>query len=267
MRYENTCQNACVYCDSDLSSRWAKELGVEQVRPGDNKMHDTKQYIIEKLSGIKEIYLAGGEPLVSKDFAVILKELHYVNPGCKVRVNSNIKNLQTPVYELTKQFNNLQYTISMESTGSQFEYIRWPQKWDSFVTNFKQIRTEVPKYNLNMVLNVLNHRAIFDSIDYLLGIGVNENAFIITHAYEPDWMNITNLPEDMLLEFKVQCKMYMRQCDPRLNLYSALQGCIGYIDDSNDVADISLTQRNLDILDIRRNLNSRSVFPHIWECQ
>jgi len=261
LRYDNTCQNACVYCFPSLSSRWAKELGVDVKRaPG---VEDVKTFVLENLANAKEVYLAGGEPLINKDFAKLLDALYDVNPNCKLRINSNIKNIKTPVYESAKRFKNLQYTISVESTQEQFEYIRYPQKWDNFTQNVNTLVNDVPKYNFNMVLNVMNVHSLFDCLDYLFEMKMHENSFIITHAYTPDWTNINHLPDTMLNTFVDRCKQYQSKCDPKYSLYSALEGCINFID-SSFTKDIDRVRLELEKLDIRRNLDSRKVFPYIY---
>ena len=264
LRYDNTCQNACVYCHPELSSRWEKELGLTVPKPDKSNMDNTKKYVQENLANLKEIYLAGGEPLVSKDFTVILKELYEVNPNCKVRINSNIKNINTSVYELSKKFPNLRYTLSAEAVENQFDYIRYPQKWSSFQNNVEKVIHDVPSYDFNMALNILNLYGLFDCIDYLRSIGAHDNSFIITHVHDPSWCNINNLPDALLDEFVERCKLYMSQTDPKYSLYSALEGCINFVRLPFD-KNINDTILNLETLDMRRNLNSKNIFPYIYK--
>lgn len=262
LRYDNTCQNACVYCWPGLSSRWEKELGVTIPKPDNTQK--TKEYVLKNLYDLKEIYLAGGEPLVNKDFVTIMNELHKTNPNCKVRINSNLKNIKTPAYEVSKKFKNLRYTISAEATNEQFEYIRYPQTWDSFQTNVVTVLNEVPSYNFNMVLNVLNIFEIFKCIDYLRNIGAHDNSFTIQHAYNPEWMDIRNLPNYLLDQFVIRCEKYMFDTNPKYWLYHALEGCINYVR-TPFKKNIKETIRNLEILDIRRNLNSKKHFSYIYD--
>jgi len=262
IRYDNTCQNACVYCGPEYSNRWEKELGVTIKKPTNTQ--NTKQYILDNLKNLKEIYFAGGEPLINKDFVVIMQELYRVNPNCKVRINSNIKNIDTPAYEISKNFINLRYTISAESINEQYEYIRYPQTWSNFQKNIKRLINEVPSYNFNMTLNVLNVYSLFDCIDYLRSIGTHDNSFIITHAHEPIWCDICNLSDEIIQEFIEKCTHYMQNTDPRYSLYSALGGCIEYVKQPF-IKDINSTINNLEQLDIRRNLNSRKTFPYIYK--
>ena len=114
-----------------------------------------------------------------------------------------------------------------------------------------------------MVLNVLNLYGLFDCIDYFRNIGVHDNSFIINHAHRPSWCNINNLPIELLDEFVERCKLYMSQTDPKYGLYTSLVGCINYVQVPYE-KDIDNTRLNLEILDIRRNLNSKNIFPYIY---
>jgi len=266
IRHENTCQNACVYCGPELSSRWAKELSIKIEKPDDES--DIKEFILDNISNLKEIYLAGGEPLVNKNFESVLNKLYDVNPDCKVRINSNIKNLNTPVYEISKKFKNLQYTISMEAVDEQFEYIRYPQKWHEFKKNYNKIIKEIPYYNFNMVLNILNPYGLFDSIDFLLENNTHENSFIITHAHRPNWCNINHLSEHILNTFVDKCENYIDNLNPKYNLYSSLVGCINFVrEQENFNKNMNSVRKELKKIDDRRNLNSEKLFPYIYDMQ
>lgn len=263
IRLKNTCQNACVYCDPILSSRIAKELSIKNNTLNDGEVLKIEKEIYEYLSELDEIYLAGGEPLIIKGNEKLLEILLEVNSNCKVRINSNIKNLNTPVYNLSKMFKNIQYTVSIDSIGETFEYIRYPQSWQSFVKNYYQIQQEIPAYNVNMVLNSLNSIEIYNAIDWLLNQGTHENSFIITHAGEPEWMNVNNLPNSVLRECQQLAENYMKNANKNFFLYSALKGIINFID-YNYPKNIESLFYNLEAIDKRRNLNSKHVFPKLY---
>jgi radical SAM protein with 4Fe4S-binding SPASM domain len=263
LRLKNTCQNACVYCGPILSSRLAQELSIKNSTLTDKQASTVEEEIYQYLSDLDEIYLAGGEPLIIKGNEKLLKILLEVNPNCKVRVNSNIKNLNTPVYNLSKMFKNIQYTVSVDSINEIFEYIRYPQKWQSFVKNYYQIQQEISVHNVNMVLTSLNSLEIYDAVEWLLDQGTHENSFIITHAHTPEWMNVNNLPNGILEACQLKAEEYMKSCNKNFFLYSAMEGIVNFIDYSykKDFASIFY---NLKEIDKRRNLNSKQVFSKLY---
>ncbi len=86
MRWRNTCNLACVYCDSSLSSTWAKELN-EPIRVDEQQLAKTKEYVLANAPNLKNVYLAGGEPLLMKENSELLDRL---DPSCTVRINTNL---------------------------------------------------------------------------------------------------------------------------------------------------------------------------------
>ena len=115
-----------------------------------------------------------------------------------------------------------------------------------------------------MVLNVLNVFEIFKCIDYLRNIGAHDNSFMILHAYTPKWTDIRNLPKDLLNQFINSCEKYMSDTKSEYWLYHALEGCINYVR-TPFKKNIKETIRNLEMLDIRRNLNSKKHFAYIYD--
>jgi radical SAM protein with 4Fe4S-binding SPASM domain len=262
LRWKNTCQNACIYCDPILSSRWENELNLNSLKGDFTKV---KEFIYPKLSQIKEVYLAGGEPLIVKENVEFLTKLYEVNPHAKVRVNSNIKNINTPVYKLTKKFKNLQYTISIDSIEKNYEYLRWPQKWSEFVKNLKIIMQEIEVFNFNITLTAFNHQNLFKTIDYLLDCGFHQNSFIIKHCVDPAWGNMNHLPNEKLDWVAETCKKYIEKLDKQFFLAKALRGVLNFIDKDFE-KDLMLAINELQQLDKIRGLDSRSVFPELYEC-
>lgn len=263
LRWSNACQNACVYCGPVLSSQWAKILS-EKPKIETQNFFKSKQAIYDKLANVKEVYLAGGEPLIAKENLKLLQVLHEVNPDVNLRINTNIVNLDTPTYELCKQFKNLQFTVSVEALGKKFEYIRWPQTWKNFTQNLDIVQQEIPSINFNMVYNVLNSEEILNTIDYFLSEGRHENEFIITHASRPIWMDVNNLSNDWLKQVYNKTKQLQKQTDSQFFLYNALEGVLQYIN-YNTAKDIQHTINNLCKLDYQRNLNSKKLFPEVYK--
>jgi len=263
IRQTNTCQNACVYCSPLLSSKFASEMNKFPRITSEENLNSLSEFIINNLLNLKEIYFAGGEPLIIKSNLRILEELYKCNPSCKVRINSNIMDINNSIYTQSLKFKNLQYTISVDSMTDQYEYIRWPSKWQRFLTNLDRVMSDVPRYNFNMVLNILNWDSLLDTISLLLDKGISENAFIITHATMPRQLNINNLNNDQLDHFVQKTKAFLSNLDTELFLYHSLVGCVNFVD-KRFPKDIDKTRSYLKQTDARRNLNSQALFPYIY---
>lgn len=263
IRQTNTCQNACVYCGPLLSSKFASEMNKFPRITSEENLDNLSEFIINNLLNLKEIYFAGGEPLIIKSNLRILEELYECNPSCKVRINSNIMDIDNRIYAQSLKFKDLQYTISVDSIAYQYEYIRWPSKWQRFLTNLDRVMSDVPRYNFNMVLNILNWDGLLDTISLLLDKGISENAFIITHATMPRELNINNLSNDQLDHFVHKTEAFLSNLDTELFLYHSLVGCVNFVDKSFP-KDIDKTRSYLKQTDSRRNLDSKALFPYIY---
>ena len=83
-----------------------------------------KQYVFDNVHRLKNIYLAGGEPLLMNENQELLQLLLESNRDVNIRVNSNLSNIDTKVGKLLQKFENVHWTVSVEATGDRYNYIR-----------------------------------------------------------------------------------------------------------------------------------------------
>jgi MoaA/NifB/PqqE/SkfB family radical SAM enzyme len=67
IRWNNTCNFACVYCGPEFSSKWATELDIKFDEVPQHRLQQMKQYIFDRADQLKHVYMAGGEPLLIKE--------------------------------------------------------------------------------------------------------------------------------------------------------------------------------------------------------
>jgi MoaA/NifB/PqqE/SkfB family radical SAM enzyme len=231
LRWRNTCNQACVYCGPDLSSLWENLLSKDSGISNTENLTRSKEYIFNNLENVKHVYLAGGEPLLMKDNEEILTRLLSIDPTIDIRINSNISNIRTPVFELLQKFENVKWTISVDSIGELFEYMRWPGNWNQFVENLLKVQQQVgDQINFNMVWCILNSVEIFDAIDHLLNIGFHENMFIVQNLNFPPQLSVLHLPEKEKSVIKNLISERMTRCNPSWWLYKSLQSMYNFLD-------------------------------------
>ena len=63
-----------------------------------------KDFVFENVSDLKNVYLAGGEPMLMKENYEFLKLLKVKNPNCNIRVNTNLSTTGTGIFELLCTF-------------------------------------------------------------------------------------------------------------------------------------------------------------------
>ena len=262
LRWTNQCNQACVYCGPDNSSMWHKEVGGQELM-SPQKKERLKQYVFDNVHQLKNVYLAGGEPLLMNENQELLERLWACNRDVHIRVNTNLSNIDTKVGKLIKQFENVHWTVSVEATGERYNYIRYGGNWKRFVKNLQTLVDREQKITFNMLYFILNYRELFHCVDVMRDMGFSDNAFVIGPLYTPTHLNILNLPENKLDESKKLLNDGIATSD--MYLKDSLQNILTYINNEHFVPDFERSLREVSILDKRRKLDSRQVFPELYD--
>jgi len=262
LRWTNHCNQACVYCGPEYSSKWAQELGRE-VNSSVESRKKVKDFVFKNIKKLKNVYLAGGEPLLMNENREFLQLLLEENPLVNIRVNTNLSSTKTGVFDLLCKFKNVHWTVSVETVEEQYEYVRYHGSWNDFLQNLKQIQKLNHKITFNMLYFILNYKSIFYTVDFLKEIGFHENSFIIGPLYTPEYLNILNLPENMLSELK---NKFINEI-PTSNHYlkNSYENILKYISSAIWNKDISNFQEQIKILDTRRKQSAQAVFPELFK--
>lgn len=262
LRWSNACNLACVYCGPANSSRWAAELNIGPKM--DQAAKDrTKQYVFAHAHQLKNVYLAGGEPLLMTENKEFLELLLAVNPQVQLRINTNLSVLDTKIFDLICQFPNVHWIVSVENTEAQFEYIRYGADWSVFSENLKRIQTFNHKISFNMLWFVLNTTTIFDAIDYFLSQGFHPNSFVLGPVTNPQHLDVRNSrPEDLTMARNTLTARLNSQVTDDL-LYSGYRIMLEHMDRPFE-PNFSESLRQLAVLDQRRNMDSKSIFPNLY---
>lgn len=263
LRWSNKCNQACVYCGSHYSSKWAKELGENIDYESENKLK-LKEYVFSNIKNLKNVYMAGGEPLLMNENKELLKLLLQDNPDVHLRINTNLSHTNTGVFELIQQFKNVHWTVSVESIKEQYEYIRFGGSWEKFLDNLKFIKcNNHHKISFNMLYFILNHDSMFECINYFKNLGFHSNSFVIGPLYTPVYFNILNLPDKNIQDIK---KKFIEEINkkPGFILQNSYENILKYLDEPFD-KNLKSTYNNLKMLDKRRNINSEMIFPKLYK--
>lgn len=263
VRWSNLCNFACVYCGPEFSSRWVGELGIQQVHPSDQQVQHFRSYIMDHAAQLQHVYLAGGEPLLMKENLTLLEVLKSVNPDVNLRINTNLSRVDTRVFDMICGFKNVHWTISVETQGQEFEYIRWGGSWLDFQTNLDIVAGLGHKISFNMLYFLLNFRSLFDCVDYLRDKGFHANAFVIGALLSPLYLNVRHLPEIVLesMQTRLQDRINQR---PGYLLEDSYCNLLHYIKQPF-AADLALSIQKLQTMDQRRGLDSSQIFTDLYE--
>ena len=262
LRWQNSCNFACVYCGPIYSSSWERELGITVDRPSKSRLLETKEYIFSNVHKLKNVYLAGGEPLLMKENEEFLNLLLEKNPNVTLRVNTNLSKTGTKVFDLLCQFKEIHWTVSVESMEQEFEYMRYGGKWDDFLINLNKILALNHKVTLNMVWCLLNYKSIFNCIDFFQNIGFHNNSFVITALYGPPWLDSRQLPNDVLQLIKDIAQEKINQ-KPGFLLEDGYANIINHINKPFE-KDLKNSFIKIEELDLRRNIDSSKIFTELY---
>lgn len=262
IRWSNICNFGCIYCGPEYSSRLATELGAPIKTPPADRIQEMKEYIFNNAHQLKHVYMAGGEPLLMKENLELLELLKQVNPNVNLRVNTNLSKVDTRVFETVCEFPNVHWTISIETLGKEYEYIRYGGKWTDFTDNLAIIQNLKHKVSFNMLYFILNYKSIFECIRFLQGLGFHNNSFIIGALNNPNYLNVRHLPDHMLAEAEQILQEEIAK-KPGYLLENGLNNVLHYIKSPID-KDINGCLKGLADLDQRRNINSRNIFTEFY---
>jgi len=209
IRFSNKCNLKCRICGPWSSSSWTNDYSLlnegkyqdEYITYG---VKDQQKFLkdIEKiLPGLKEIYLAGGEPLMI-DANYQLLELLIQNGRTDVALfyNSNLSVLdykKPGILQLWKHFSKVTVAASIDDYEDQFEFHRKNASWNTTLKNLSRIRESNPHIHLifSPTISIYNICRITQFHKYLVERNIIElKDFIPTLLTQPEYYNIQILP-------------------------------------------------------------------------
>ncbi len=196
----NTCNQACVTCDSTFSSKWAEIEKRQGLIPRSRWVLKEKDRSIDYQSA-RRISLLGGEPLFDRQTFEILDNLHRAgNQDCFISLitNGSIKLSQTQK-NLLEKFNDLNICVSIDGIEKRFEYMRWPTRWNDLVHNLDTYRKLAKTVSVSYTISSLNAIYYEETARWFAQQGLSFNHNVVTH---PDWLALERAPEPLLTEIK-----------------------------------------------------------------
>lgn len=263
VRWTNLCNFSCVYCSPDFSSKWAAELDQYVDTPTAAQKHQFKNYIFENAHKLKHVYLAGGEPLLMKENEEFLDLLKTTNPTVNLRINTNLSKVDTRVFDKICEFENVHWTVSVETMEEEFEYIRHGGRWADFLDNLKIIGKLHHRISFNMLHFLLNYHSVFSCVDFLKQLGFHNNSFIIGAMSNPLYLNVRHLPDTVLNSVRDTLRDKINH-HPGYLLEDSYRNMLAYLDTPFE-KNLKHSFNELSVLDQRRGLNSRDTFKELYK--
>lgn len=189
----NTCNGLCVTCNSNFSSAWASLENNKSKYVSIN--FDQIDFNIE-WSKIVALSFVGGEPfLEKKNFQILERLIELENTKCFISIVTNgsvpITNDQLKILE---RFQNLNICLSIDGIGSTFEYMRYPLKWDLFLSNFAVFKNLTNILSVSAMISNLNVYYYSDIIDFFKEQNID---YLCKQITDPNYFSPSNLPQNI----------------------------------------------------------------------
>ena len=236
LKFDNKCNLHCLMCTSGSSDMWVpldkkmhNYLSLQNVTKEDDLdlyMDDAHKYqwspgefpetlyeeIKRLVPQLQEIQCTGGEPFINVHFIELLK--YIIDTGhadhISLEVTTNGTKFVTEVMELLTHFRHIRMLISADGTGSTYDYIRAPYRYDLLRKRLKtldgyftsgKIRGWAEISSVAMAYNVFdfaNYPDIISGLKYE-HFDVNGNINFSLHNMD-NVLHIKWLPDELLNE-------------------------------------------------------------------
>ena len=246
MKLGNKCNLKCKMCfpyaSSELWKEW-KQLGWNDSKKDPNNDTSWKYYdgyyeadyswpkVKSNLDKIKDvvtkskiIHVTGGEPTINPELYQLLK--HCIDKGTAkdtvLEITTNATKIHPKFMFYCKQFKQLTLTISIDGTGSTYEYVRYPAKYDVVHQNVLKYRKEIDempgsKLNITFVLQLWN---LHNTLDVIQTYGPMADWFLIEPLQDPKFMSWHMAPHEIYKDtIYYLFKLLQNKDDPQDELY------------------------------------------------
>lgn len=174
IRFSNVCNFRCRTCWHGASSKWFNDAKKLKTNLGEKaiikNINDFDEFIKKNgafLHDAKEIYFAGGEPLVTEEHYLLLEYLlENKITNLKLRYNTNFSVLTFKghnVLKYWKQFSDVEILASIDESEQLGEYIRKELDWSVFVSNREKIRSlKNITFKISPTVSIFNMKTLPD---------------------------------------------------------------------------------------------------------
>lgn len=301
LRLGNVCNLKCVMCSPHDSSSWIKDWKLQQpnyknsILASDQDWDQDFDYtwykkgsflesMMKQSHNIKQLYFAGGEPLMIPEHWNILRDLIASGAAKHIKLRYNTNGhppSKKKAVNYWNQFKEVIVNFSMDGTERVNNYIRYPSVWNDTLESFRYITQEIDKnsqVNIACAVQALNALNITELAEWSEGKGGQINnkrthmaaPFINTHlVYLPSYMSIKVLPIDIKNQVrrKIEDFLIVNAKDKYFNEHpmgrQRWEGIIKFMYSEDWSHKLPALVEYLDSCDKTRGTNWRETFPEL----
>ena len=310
LRLGHTCNLKCVMCSPHDSSQWvgdhkkmyplfqAKELKEQMSwdrKEFNNKWHENPDFWKEmyaQIPNLKQVYFAGGEPLMIREHKWFLEEIIRQGYADKIliRYNTNGLLVDDEIIELWKKFKKVKVGFSIDAVGDRNYYIRYPSDWATIERNLHKLDNTPDNIQVSIAtaIQILNIKHLADfakwkitqnfkkvNLENTVG-GIQAGGGIINMhlLYIPTFLSIRLLPA----EDKAQVRRSFAELANWLHTnyrqdedfwknnpygWKRWQAVLDFMDAEDHTSQLPAFKEYIESLDIVRKTKFSDVFPEL----
>jgi MoaA/NifB/PqqE/SkfB family radical SAM enzyme len=310
LRLGHTCNLKCVMCSPHDSSRWVedhkkiyplfqtkelKEQMAWESKSFNNKWHENPDFWKEmyaQIPNLKQVYFAGGEPLMIKEHKMFLEEIIRQGYADKilVRYNTNGLLISDDIIELWKQFKLVKVGFSIDALGDQNYYIRYPSEWATIESNLRRLDNTPDNIHVSIAtaIQILNIKRLPDFAKWKIqqnyrkinlqnvmeGMEAGGGIFNMHLLYIPTFLSIRCLPVEDKAEVRRKFAEFAnwlyenyRQDEDywKKNPYGwkRWQAVLDFMDAEDHTDQLPAFKEYIEKLDNLRQTNFKEIFPEL----
>jgi uncharacterized Fe-S cluster-containing radical SAM superfamily protein len=310
LRLGHTCNLKCVMCSPHDSSKWvadhkkiyplfqAKELKEQMAwdrKEFNNFWHENPDFWKEmyaQIPNLKQVYFAGGEPLMIREHKLFLEEIIRQGYADKIliRYNTNGLLVDEDIIDLWSKFKKVKVGFSLDDIGDRNYYIRYPSKWEVIEKNLRRLDNTPDNIHVSIAtaIQILNIKTLpelakwkikqqFKKINFSNVTGGIEagGGIVNMHLlYIPTFLSIKCLPPDdkaevrqLFAELANWLYINYRQDEDywKKNPYGwkRWQAVLDFMDSEDHTDQLPAFKEYITNLDNIRKTNFKNIFPSL----
>lgn len=227
LRFGNLCNLKCRMCNPYSSHKWLEDWEELNGAMSEKERHrlqhmdwfESEEFwenLKPQLHSVDQIYLTGGEPMLSKAHVRLLDYLSEEGLASRIviKYNTNLTVLPPKVLARWKSFKEVRVNCSLDGIGLVNDYIRHPSRWSEVDSNLRaldQLAAEHRgvKLTVHFTFQALNALNLFAVLDYLATFQHIKKLPFVNVLNHPTYLNVRVLPEDMKREFCQRLKTWL----------------------------------------------------------
>ncbi len=310
LRLGHTCNLKCVMCSPHDSSQWVgdhkkifplfenkilKETMRWEREKFNNFWHENPEFWKEmyaQIPNLKQVYFAGGEPLMIREHKLFLEEIIKQGYADKilVRYNTNGLLVDDDIIDLWKKFKKVKVGFSLDGTDQKNHYIRYPSDWETIVQNLHKLDNTPSNIEVSIAtaIQILNIKHLpefarwkitqnFKKVNFennTGGIQAGGGIFNMHLLYIPTFLSIKCLPPEdkaevrrLFAEFANWLHENYRQDEDfwKQNPYGwkRWQAVLDFMDSEDHSDQLPALKEYVERLEVIRKTDFKSVFPEL----